>query len=213
MSRDIFQGPEVITGLVLGRDEQEKNVDQLAVQCGKIDSSPRQGHCSNQAMERRVTRMGNRHALPDTRGAELFTPQDCAGSRSPGRHWLTCRHSEPPDHLTDRFFLATGLQVDDDRVACCRRNPITSSAPPTTARRSDCPADRNPVYVASARCIRQRHCDHTGTNRKRPPTQGGGFAEIDIEGQDWEAGRRRNRFASLSATWAARTTWEMDRHG
>jgi hypothetical protein len=40
MPGDILQCPQVVTGLIGRRDQQEENIDRLAVQCREINASP-----------------------------------------------------------------------------------------------------------------------------------------------------------------------------
>ena len=106
----------MVAGLVLGRDQQEEDIDRLAVQGREIDAAARQGDRADQAMERRMPRVGNRHALTDARRAELLAAEDGPD------HALHVVVGQPAgavqaaDHLANRLFLAGGLQVDDDRL-------------------------------------------------------------------------------------------------
>ena len=117
VSGDILQGPQVVTGLILGRDQQEEDIDRLAVQGREIDPAARQGDRADQPLERRMPGMRHRHPLADPRRAQLLAAED---GPDHALHVVVGQPAgavEAADHLADRLLLAGGLQVHEDRLS------------------------------------------------------------------------------------------------
>src|SRR5262245_6739933 len=73
---DVFQGPQVVAGTVLGRDEQDEHVDRLAVEAVEAHPRARQGHGADEAVHAAVLGVGDGHAAADAGGAEQLALED-----------------------------------------------------------------------------------------------------------------------------------------
>src|SRR5271165_4017062 len=106
VSRDILQSSEMISRLVLRRNQQEKDVDRFAVEGCEIDPSPRQGDRADQARERGVPSMGDSDSHPDPRRAQFLTSEDGSNHTLHFSSGKMAGLVQALNHLPNRLFLA-----------------------------------------------------------------------------------------------------------
>ncbi len=76
--RDVLQGPEVVAGLVRRRDQQEEDVDRLAVERREVDALARERDGADEPVDGRVPGVRDGDALADAGRAELLAAEDGA---------------------------------------------------------------------------------------------------------------------------------------
>src|SRR5271166_2337489 len=109
VSRDILQSSEMISRLVLRRNQQEEDVDRFAVKGRETDAPSGQGDCADQARERGVAGMGDGDSHPDPRRAQFLTSEDSSNHTLHVCSGKMAGLVQAPDHLPNRLFLTGRL--------------------------------------------------------------------------------------------------------
>ncbi len=119
---DVLQRPEVVAGLVRRRDQQEEDIDGVAVEGREVDPSTRQGDGPDEAMDRGVAGVGDGHALADPGGTQLLSTEDGTDDALEIGLGDLAGVAQALDDLADRLFLAGRVKGDEDGLAA-PRNP------------------------------------------------------------------------------------------
>lgn len=117
VSRDVLKSPEMISGLVRRRDQEEKDVDFLAVEGGELNAVARECDGPYQTVDRGMTRVRHRDTLTDPRRTEFFSPEDGAPDAVQVALGDLTGVVQAAYDLPDRVFLTQCFEVDDDRLA------------------------------------------------------------------------------------------------
>jgi len=156
---DIFQGPQMVAGLVRRRDQQEEDIHRLSIKGGEIDPLARERDSSDQTIHGGVPGMGNGHALSDPSRAEFFTTEDGAGYALQVTLSEATGLIQTPHDLSDRLFFAGRLQVDQD---CLTYHEIRKFIRPSI----NMPPGRQPLVwyigVRGSWAVRRRRSAHLG---------------------------------------------------
>ena len=76
LPRDVLQAPAVVAGPVGRRNQQEEQVDGLAVEAGEIDARGADRHRAHQAIDAGVLGVRDGHAAADAGAAQFLALED-----------------------------------------------------------------------------------------------------------------------------------------
>src|SRR5271157_1194740 len=117
MPRDILQCSEMISRLVLWRNEQEKDSDRFAVKGREIDTSTREGDRPDQPCQRGVASMGNGNPHPDSGRAQLLASEDRSNHALDVTDGEMASLVQASNHLPDCFCLTCRLQINNNGIS------------------------------------------------------------------------------------------------
>ena len=118
---DVFECPQMLPGLIGGGDEEEEEMDRIAIKAVEVDPLLTDRHRSHEPVDAGVLRVRHRHPAPDTGGPQVLALQNRlddafeVGSRDPAG-LDQCRR-----HLPDHTLLRRRVDVGADRT---RRDEI-----------------------------------------------------------------------------------------
>src|SRR5262245_34566378 len=76
LSRNVFQRPQVVAGSIWRRNQQEQEVNLLAVEAVEVYPLLADRHGADELVDGRMLRMGHRDSTPDARAAEFLAFED-----------------------------------------------------------------------------------------------------------------------------------------
>ena len=111
LAGDVLQRPQVIARPVGRGNQEEEQVDDLAVEAGEIDPLGADGHGAHQVVDAGVLGVGHGHAAADAGAAQFLAFENrLDDALELLRFDLPCP-AQCLDHFADRPFLVLGVKL------------------------------------------------------------------------------------------------------